>query len=46
MPTLENVSDKKHRHTFCLTDCGPSDGCNPDDECNPDDSDNDSKEEN
>lgn len=36
MPTLENVSEKKYRQEFCLTDCGPSDGCNPDDDCLPD----------
>ena len=24
-------------NSFCLTDCGPSEGCNPDDQCGPDD---------
>lgn len=31
MPTLEKVTDKEMKSSFCLTDCGPSDGCNPDD---------------
>lgn len=38
MFTLECVSEKDALiRTFCLTDCGPSEGCNPDDDCNPDD---------
>ena len=32
MPTLVNVSKKDIVIlSFCLTDCGPSDGCGPDD---------------
>ena len=32
MLTLECVSNKDLKiRTFCLTDCGPSEGCNPDD---------------
>lgn len=39
MFTLECVSEKKTNvRSFCLTDCGPSEGCNPDDYCSPDDS--------
>ena len=39
MFTLECVSDKDPNiRSFCLTDCGPSEGCNPDDYCSPDDS--------
>lgn len=36
MPTLFDTSNNKYHRSFCLTDCGPSDGCNPDDDCNPD----------
>lgn len=31
MPTLEKVTNIEMQSSFCLTDCGPSDGCNPDD---------------
>lgn len=31
LPTLENVTILSLKNSFCLTDCGPSDGCNPDD---------------
>ena len=32
MYSLNLVSVKSSGFSFCLTDCGPSDGCNPDDE--------------
>jgi hypothetical protein len=31
MPTLVKVTNENDSNSFCLTDCGPSDGCNPDD---------------
>ena len=38
MYTLECVSElTPDIRSFCLTDCGPSEGCNPDDYCKPDD---------
>lgn len=37
MFTLECVSEKElDVRSFCLTDCGPSEGCSPDDACGPD----------
>jgi hypothetical protein len=44
MATLEKVTDNEMKSSFCLTDCGPSDGCNPDDDFIPEESNNKKKQ--
>ena len=39
MYSIKDVTGPNRDVSFCLTDCGPSDGCSPDDRCSPDDKD-------